>query len=98
MSNRLANETSPYLLQHKENPVDWYPWTSEAFEKAKKEDKPMTTYEVRNEIKNLIIAKGLKNIINRDLYEIRDKGATWIQMQNALNYFEFSPQAAKYRQ
>lgn len=58
----------------------------------------MTTYEVRNEIKNLIIAKGIKNIINRDLYEIRDKGATWLQMQNALNYFEFSPQAAKYRQ
>ncbi len=41
MSNRLANETSPYLLQHKDNPVDWYPWTAEAFEQAKKEDKPI---------------------------------------------------------
>ena len=41
MSNRLANETSPYLLQHKDNPVDWYPWTDEAFERAKKEDKPI---------------------------------------------------------
>ncbi len=41
MSNRLANETSPYLLQHKDNPVDWYPWGNEAFERAKKEDKPI---------------------------------------------------------
>ncbi len=41
MSNRLANETSPYLLQHKDNPVDWYPWTEEAFERAKREDKPI---------------------------------------------------------
>jgi uncharacterized protein YyaL (SSP411 family) len=41
MSNRLANETSPYLLQHKENPVDWYPWGNEAFERAAKEDKPI---------------------------------------------------------
>ena len=41
MSNRLANETSPYLLQHKDNPVDWYPLGNEAFERAKKEDKPV---------------------------------------------------------
>ena len=41
MSNRLINETSPYLLQHAENPVDWYPWCEEAFEKAKREDKPI---------------------------------------------------------
>ncbi len=41
MSNRLKNETSPYLLQHKDNPVDWYPWGDEAFEKAKTEDKPI---------------------------------------------------------
>ena len=41
MSNRLQNETSPYLLQHKENPVDWYPWCEEAFIKAKEEDKPI---------------------------------------------------------
>ncbi len=37
--NRLSNETSPYLLQHQHNPVDWYPWGEEAFEKAKKENK-----------------------------------------------------------
>ena len=41
MPNRLANETSPYLLQHAENPVDWFPWGSEALERAKKEDKPI---------------------------------------------------------
>jgi hypothetical protein len=39
--NRLANETSPYLLQHKDNPVDWYPWGPEALEKARAEDKPI---------------------------------------------------------
>ncbi|MDO8725810.1 MAG: thioredoxin domain-containing protein [Candidatus Methanoperedens sp.] len=39
--NRLALEKSPYLLQHAHNPVDWYPWGSDAFEKAKKEDKPI---------------------------------------------------------
>ena len=41
MPNRLARETSPYLLQHAENPVDWYPWGEEALERAKVEDKPI---------------------------------------------------------
>ncbi|MHC4583848.1 MAG: thioredoxin domain-containing protein [Planctomycetota bacterium] len=40
-TNRLINETSPYLLQHAHNPVDWYPWAEEAFERAKKENKPV---------------------------------------------------------
>src|SRR3982750_3798732 len=40
-TNRLAKEKSPYLLQHAHNPVDWYPWGPEAFERAKKEDKPI---------------------------------------------------------
>lgn len=40
-TNRLSKESSPYLLQHAHNPVDWYPWSEEAFEKAKKEDKPV---------------------------------------------------------
>ena len=39
--NRLADETSPYLLQHAENPVDWYPWGEEALERARREDKPI---------------------------------------------------------
>ena len=41
MANRLAQETSPYLLQHKDNPVDWYPWGEEALKKARAEDKPI---------------------------------------------------------
>ncbi len=40
-TNRLIKEKSPYLLQHAHNPVDWYPWTSEAFDLARKEDKPI---------------------------------------------------------
>ena len=36
--NRLEKESSPYLLQHKNNPVDWYPWSEEAFKKAKELD------------------------------------------------------------
>lgn len=41
MQNHLKNQTSPYLLQHADNPVNWYPWCEEAFERAKKEDKPV---------------------------------------------------------
>jgi len=41
MPNHLINETSPYLLQHAHNPVDWYPWGEEAFEKARRENKPV---------------------------------------------------------
>ena len=41
MTNRLINETSPYLLQHAHNPVDWFPWSEEAFAKAKAEGKPV---------------------------------------------------------
>ena len=41
MPNRLTNETSPYLLQHAHNPVDWYPWGEEALARAQEEDKPI---------------------------------------------------------
>ena len=41
MANRLKQEKSPYLMQHGENPVDWYPWWEEAFQKAAREDKPI---------------------------------------------------------
>ena len=41
MRNRLSAEASPYLLQHADNPVDWYPWGQEAFEKARREDRPI---------------------------------------------------------
>src|SRR5262245_22438902 len=40
-TNRLAREKSPYLLQHQHNPVDWHPWGSEAFERARRENKPV---------------------------------------------------------
>ncbi|MGD8352401.1 MAG: DUF255 domain-containing protein, partial [Nitrospirota bacterium] len=39
--NRLMGEKSPYLLKHARNPVDWHPWGDEAFEKARREDKPV---------------------------------------------------------
>ncbi|MGW2491704.1 thioredoxin domain-containing protein [Streptomyces sp. NPDC001606] len=41
MVNRLAHETSPYLLQHADNPVDWWPWSTEAFEEARRSDRPV---------------------------------------------------------
>jgi len=41
VANRLSGETSPYLRQHSDNPVDWYPWCPEAFEKARREEKPV---------------------------------------------------------
>ena len=41
MANRLARESSPYLLQHKDNPVDWYPWGEEALARARAEDRPI---------------------------------------------------------
>ena len=41
MSNRLKDEKSPYLLQHAENPVDWYPWGEEAFERARELGRPV---------------------------------------------------------
>ena len=40
-TNHLAGETSPYLLQHAHNPVDWYPWSPESLDKARREDKPI---------------------------------------------------------
>src|SRR6185312_14186162 len=41
MANRLAAETSPYLQQHRDNPVDWYPWGEEALARARSEDMPI---------------------------------------------------------
>src|SRR3954468_482667 len=41
MASRRAGETSPYLLQHKDNPVDWHPWGDEALTRARDEDKPI---------------------------------------------------------
>ena len=41
IANRLADATSPYLLQHADNPVDWYPWGEEAFAEARRRDVPL---------------------------------------------------------
>ena len=41
LQNRLADETSPYLLQHKDNPVAWQPWGEAAFERARDDNKPI---------------------------------------------------------
>ena len=41
MTNKLINESSPYLLQHADNPVNWYPWGSEALDLSKNENKPI---------------------------------------------------------
>ncbi|MGB7589434.1 MAG: DUF255 domain-containing protein, partial [Solirubrobacterales bacterium] len=41
MPNRLAQENSPYLLQHRDNPVDWYPWRGEALSRARELDRPI---------------------------------------------------------
>ena len=41
MSNRLANESSPYLLQHADNPVDWHPWDDAALAMAREQNKPI---------------------------------------------------------
>ena len=41
MANALANETSPYLLQHRDNPVDWLPWGEEALRRAREHDRPL---------------------------------------------------------
>lgn len=58
----------------------------------------MTAMQVRAEIKKLVVSKGLDNIINADLNEIHDRtGASYCQMQNAISYFKYSPQAKKYR-
>ena len=41
MANALARETSPYLLQHRDNPVDWLPWGEEALRRAREQDRPL---------------------------------------------------------
>ena len=41
MPNRLADSTSPYLLQHRDNPVDWWEWSPDAFEEARRRDVPV---------------------------------------------------------
>jgi len=76
--NRLAKETSPYLLQHAENPVDWYPWGDEAFEKAARENKPMflsvgyaTCYWCHVMAKESFDDPGIASILNRHFVPVK---------------------------
>ena len=48
MANRLADATSPYLLPHKDNPVDWWRWSPEAFAEAERQDAPVTGPAIEN--------------------------------------------------
>ena len=49
MSNRLKDEKSPYLIQHKDNPVDWYPWCEEAFRKAEEQNKDLSLKKIEKD-------------------------------------------------
>jgi hypothetical protein len=77
-ANRLASETSPYLLQHKNNPVDWYPWGDEAFNKAKKENKLIflsigysTCHWCHEMARESFEDKEIANLLNKDYVAIK---------------------------
>jgi uncharacterized protein YyaL (SSP411 family) len=76
--NRLAQERSPYLQQHAQNPVNWYPWGEEAFEKARKEDKPIflsigysTCHWCHVMERESFENQGTADILNRDFVAIK---------------------------
>ncbi|EKD27217.1 MAG: hypothetical protein ACD_79C00804G0001 [uncultured bacterium] len=77
-TNHLVNEKSPYLLQHAHNPVDWYPWSEEAFDKARKEDKPVflsigysTCHWCHVMEEESFSGKTIADILNRDFISIK---------------------------
>jgi hypothetical protein len=77
-TNRLAGESSPYLLLHKNNPVDWYPWGAEALEKARREDKPIflsvgysTCYWCHVMERESFSAPAIAERMNRDFVSIK---------------------------
>ena len=78
MANRLKQEKSPYLMQHGENPVDWYPWGEEAFQKAAKEDKPVflsigysTCHWCHVMAHESFEDQGVANLLNREFISIK---------------------------
>ena len=78
MPNRLAAERSPYLLQHKDNPVDWYPWGDEAFARARSEDKPIflsigysTCHWCHVMEHESFESQGIADLLNRDFISIK---------------------------
>ncbi|MCB1107323.1 MAG: thioredoxin domain-containing protein [Chlamydiia bacterium] len=96
--NRLIKEKSPYLLQHAHNPVDWYPWGEEAFEKAKEEDKPIFLsigYATchwchvmsRESFNNPDVAKGMNHVfinIKVDREELPEIDSLYMEFAQAL--------------
>ena len=77
-TNRLAHEKSPYLLQHAHNPVDWYPWGPEAFEKARRENKPVflsigysTCHWCHVMERESFENEGIAGLLNRDYVPIK---------------------------
>ena len=99
MANHLANERSPYLLQHAENPVDWYPWGPEAFEKARREDKPVflsigysTFHWCHVMARESFEDEGVAAVLNRDYVPVKvdreerpDVDAVYMEVCTALN-------------
>jgi uncharacterized protein YyaL (SSP411 family) len=78
MTNRLAGEQSPYLLQHKDNPVDWYPWGPEAFARARREKKPVflsigysTCHWCHVMAHESFENQGVAELVNRDFVAIK---------------------------
>ena len=78
MANRLQHETSPYLLQHKDNPVAWYPWSAEAFEAAKAQQKPIflsigyaTCYWCHMMEKDSFEHESVAAVLNKDFIAIK---------------------------
>lgn len=76
--NRLVREKSPYLLQHAQNPVDWYPWGEEAFDKARDEDKPVflsigysTCHWCHVMAKESFMDEGIAQILNREYVPVK---------------------------
>ncbi|MGE5578863.1 MAG: thioredoxin domain-containing protein [Bacillota bacterium] len=76
--NRLVREKSPYLLQHAQNPVDWYPWSEEAFAKAREEDKPVflsigysTCHWCHVMARESFMDQEIASILNRDFVPVK---------------------------
>lgn len=99
MPNRLQNERSPYLREHAENPVDWYPWGEEAFEKARREGKPLflsigyaTCHWCHVMAKESFESEAVARILNRSFVPVKvdreerpDVDAVYMEACMALN-------------
>ena len=98
MSNHLSGQHSAYLKQHAENPVDWYPWGQEAFEKARREDKPVFLsigyagcHWCHVMAKESFEDEGIARILNRDYVAVKvdreerpDVDAVYLEVCTAL--------------